>query len=75
VQLCWQERSLVQMQAMTDAELDAYLASRQWRENSGAYAILEQGDPHVKVVEGSVTNVIGLPMETLERVLPSFKTL
>jgi predicted house-cleaning NTP pyrophosphatase (Maf/HAM1 superfamily) len=30
---------------------------------------MQEGDPHVQVVEGSVTNVIGLPMETLARVL------
>ncbi len=65
VQMIWQERSLVYMKAMTDAEMDVYLATREWRNNSGAYAIQEEGDPYVQVVQGSVTNVIGLPMETL----------
>ena len=65
VQLIWQERSLVRFQALSDDELTSYLATRQWQNNSGAYAILEQGDPYVRVVEGSVTNVIGLPLETL----------
>jgi len=66
VQLLWQERSLVQMTAMDEAELERYLDTREWANNSGAYAILEEGDPHVCVVEGSVTNVIGLPLESLE---------
>ena len=65
VQLAWQERSVVAFRAMTDAELDEYLATRSWKEHSGAYAIREEGDPYVRVVEGSVTNVIGLPLETL----------
>ena len=65
VQLVWQERSLVEFRAMTDAELDNYLATRSWKQHSGAYAIEEEGDPYVRVVEGSVTNVIGLPLETL----------
>jgi septum formation protein len=69
LQLIWQERSLVRMRAMTDAEMDLYLATREWRNNSGAYAIMQEGDPHVQVVQGSVTNVIGLPMETLTQVL------
>ena len=47
----------------------ANLAKRQWRNNSGAYAILERGDPYVSVTNGSVSNVIGLPMETLTQVL------
>ena len=65
VQMIWQERSLVEFRAMTDAELDAYLATRSWKQHSGAYAIEEEGDPYVRVVEGSFTNVIGLPLETL----------
>ena len=54
---------------LTDAEIDAYLATRIWQGYSGAYAIQEEDDPYVRVVEGSVSNVIGLPMETLARVL------
>jgi septum formation protein len=66
VQLIWQERSLVHFTALDDEEIEQYLQKREWRNNSGAYAIFERGDPYVRVVEGSVTNVIGLPMETLQ---------
>jgi septum formation protein len=66
VQLIWQERSLVHFTALDDEETERYLRTRQWQNNSGAYAILEEGDPYVRVVEGSITNVIGLPMETLQ---------
>lgn len=69
VQLCWQEMSLVAFQAITDAELDEYLATRQWEGCSGAYAIQEHNDPLVRVVRGSVSNVIGLPMETTGKAL------
>lgn len=71
LQLVWQERSLVHFAAMGDEEMERYLATREWKNNSGAYAILEQGDPHVRVPHGSVTNVIGLPMESLARYLPA----
>jgi septum formation protein len=57
------------MIAMSDEEMDVYLKTRQWANNSGAYAILEEGDPHLSVVEGTVSNVIGLPMETTLKVL------
>jgi septum formation protein len=70
VQLVFQERSLVAFKALTDSELDGYLATRQWEGCSGAYAIQDGDDPFVRMVEGSRSNVIGLPMETLERVLP-----
>jgi septum formation protein len=69
VQLAWQEVSRVAMKALTDAEIDRYLATRTWQGCSGAYAIQEKDDPHVRVVEGSISNVVGLPMETLGRVL------
>jgi septum formation protein len=64
LQLAWQEVSRVAFRRLSDAELDAYLATRIWQGCSGAYAIKEEGDPYVRVVEGSVSNVIGLPMET-----------
>jgi nucleoside triphosphate pyrophosphatase len=71
-QLAWQERSLVSFQRMTEGELQEYLATRSWQGCSGAYAILEKDDPYVSLVEGSLSNVIGLPMETLEKALPWF---
>ena len=69
MQFAWQEVSRVAMKAMTGAEIDAYLATRTWEGCSGAYAIQEGHDPYVRVVAGSVSNVIGLPMESLEKVL------
>ena len=69
LQLAWQEVSHVTMKPMTDAEISDYLQTRQWEGCSGAYAIQEENDPLLSV-EGSVTNVIGLPMESLERWLP-----
>ncbi len=68
-QLCWQERSLVRMKALSDAEIESYLVSRKWEGCSGAYALEFPDDPYLKVVEGSVSNVIGLPMESLEKAL------
>jgi septum formation protein len=64
-QLIWQERSLVRIVPLDEAGMDQYLALRQWRNNSGAYAVEEGHDPYVRVVEGTVSNVIGLPMESL----------
>jgi septum formation protein len=69
LQVAWQERTRVAFAPLPDAELDRYLATRSWRGHSGSYAIQEKDDPYVRVVEGSMSNVIGLPMETLEGVL------
>lgn len=70
LQICWQEKSRVFFKKFTSAELDAYLATRTWQGCSGAYAIQEEGDPFVQIVEGSMSNVIGLPMESIARLLP-----
>jgi septum formation protein len=75
LQLCWQERSLVHMRPLTDAELDAYIATNEWVGCSGGYALKEPSDPFLTVTHGSTANVIGLPIETLGRVLVPFGTL
>jgi septum formation protein len=69
MEYAWQEVSCVRMAPLSDAEIDNYLSLRTWRGCSGAYAIQENADPYIQVLSGSITNVIGLPMETLEVVL------
>lgn len=75
VQIAWQEKSDVFFRKLSKDEMDAYLATRQWQGCSGAYAIQEENDPFVEVRRGSVSNVIGLPMETLERLLGKVREL
>lgn len=75
VQLIWQECTRLFFRALSSAELDAYLATNTWVGRSGAYAIQEKNDPFLSIVEGSLTNVIGLPMESLERNLISLDVL
>jgi septum formation protein len=69
LQIAWQELSRVHMKPLADSEIEDYLETRQWEGCSGAYAIQEENDP-LLTVDGSVTNVIGLPMESLSRWLP-----
>jgi septum formation protein len=68
-QLTWQELSRVRMKPLTDDEIEAYLTTRKWEGCSGAYAIQMPTDPYLTVVEGSVSNVIGLPTESLSQAL------
>jgi septum formation protein len=72
LQIAWQEVSRVHFKKLSQQELDGYLATRTWQGCSGAYAIQEQDDPFVHLVSGSVSNVIGLPMESLARYLHEF---
>lgn len=68
VQLAWQEVTRVHMRAMTGRELDDYIAAGQWVNRSGAYAIQENDS--LLTIEGSFSNVVGLPLESLARYLP-----
>ncbi len=74
-QLCWQERSLVRMKALSDAEITAYLKTRKWEGCSGAYSIEFPHDPYLTIEEGSTSNVVGLPMESLAKALEWMKTI
>jgi septum formation protein len=54
---------------MNGKKIEEYLDTRIWEGCSGSYAIDGEGDPVVQVVRGSVSNIVGLPMESLTQVL------
>jgi len=64
------EVTWVRMAPMSEAELDGYIATCGWRDKAGAYAIQEGGDRFIQSIEGSESNVIGLPTELVERLVP-----
>jgi septum formation protein len=41
-------------------------------DKAGAYAIQEKGDLIIEKISGSFSNVVGLPMERLQRLLSSW---
>jgi septum formation protein len=45
--------------------LEAYLASGEWRDRAGAYAVQGLGSALVGRVHGDLSNVIGLPVALL----------
>jgi len=63
------DATTVHMGPMSAAEIHAYVTSGEAMGKAGAYAIQETGDRFVERIEGSFTNVVGLPMELLERML------
>jgi len=48
----------------------AYLASGEWRDRAGAYAVQGLGSMLVERVEGDLSNVIGLPVALLLDLVP-----
>ena len=55
--------SEVTFKSISDAEIDAYLATGEPFDKAGAYAVQGKGRVLVDRVTGSLTNVIGLPMD------------
>ncbi|HMO36872.1 MAG TPA: Maf family protein, partial [Gemmatales bacterium] len=72
VQVAWQELSELYFKALSPSELGHLLAARVWEGKAGGYGIESHGDPYLTVRRGTVSNVIGLPMESLQQVLSWF---
>ena len=63
------ETTEVTMRPMSQAEIEAYVDSGEAMGKAGAYAIQETGDRFVERIDGSFSNVVGLPLELLQRLL------
>lgn len=63
------ERSLVRMTEITDDEVDRYVATGEPIDKAGSYALQGIGAMFVESVEGSPSNVIGLPLHVAVRLL------
>jgi len=53
---------------MTDESLEAYLVSHQWEGKAGAFGY-QDGVDWLEIVEGSESNVVGLPLELLAKMM------
>lgn len=59
----------VHMRAYSDDEIEAYIATGDPFDKAGSYAIQHEGFHPVERIEGSYSNVVGLPLETLKAAL------
>lgn len=59
---------------LTAVQIAEHIKSESWRDKAGAYAIQESGDEFIERIEGSLTNVMGLPMELLQRLFENLKS-
>lgn len=54
--------SIVTFKRLSDGELDAYLATGEWRGKAGGYAIQGHAEALVRALSGSHSGVVGLPL-------------
>jgi septum formation protein len=64
------ERTTVEFRELGDAEKERYVEFGEWRGRSGGYAIQTLGSTLVARIEGSVSNVVGLPVGLLFELAP-----
>ena len=60
----------VRFRELREGAIARYLASGEWRDRAGGYAIQELGAMLVEGIEGDYFNVVGLPVAALLRLAP-----
>jgi septum formation protein len=50
------------MKRLTQDEIDSYLASGEWHGKAGGYAIQGRAAAFIPAINGSYSNVVGLPL-------------
>jgi len=64
------ERTAVTFKELSEAEKERYVAFGEWEGRSGGYAIQTLGSTLVERIDGSVSNVVGLPVGLLFELAP-----
>ena len=59
------ELTEVTFRALSDADIDDYVALREWEGRAGGYAIQGRGAVLVRSINGDYLNVVGLPLARL----------
>ncbi len=59
----------VRFKRLSKAEIEAYIGSREWRDKAGGYAIQGLAGAFVQRIDGSYTNVVGLPLTEIVNML------
>src|SRR3954471_16729624 len=54
--------SIVAFKHLSEAELSAYVASGEWQSKAGGYAIQGRAEALIRMLSGSWSNVVGLPL-------------
>jgi septum formation protein len=69
-----QETTRVWMRGLAASELDAYLDEDDWKDKAGGYGIQSRAAGLVTRIEGSYTNVVGLPLAQVIEYLRGLET-
>jgi septum formation protein len=59
----------VEFLTLSDAEIDNYIETNEWEGRAGAYSINDKASLFISKINGSSSNVIGLPMHKIYEIL------
>jgi len=71
-EICKSDTTVVYPGKMTEEQISQHIKTGRWHDKAGAYAIREKDDPFIERIDGSLTNVMGLPMKLLNSLLRKF---
>lgn len=63
--------TMVQFARLTNKDIEHYIASKEWEGKAGGYAIQGLAEAFIPRINGSVSNVIGLPLAKTKNMLAS----
>jgi septum formation protein len=66
------ERTSVRFRSLSDRQIGLYLASGEWRDRAGGYAVQGLGSMLVEKIDGDLANVIGMPIQAFAQLAPEF---
>lgn len=69
------EITTVYFETLTDAEIDAYIATNEPMDKAGAYAIQGRAARWIPRIDGCYFNVVGLPLARLTTLLAGFSAI
>jgi len=66
------DTTVVNPRKMSERQISRHIQSGAWQGKAGAYAIQQGSDKFIEKIEGSRSNVMGLPMELVTKMLERF---
>ncbi|MHC4075278.1 MAG: Maf family protein [Planctomycetota bacterium] len=68
IEITESDTTIVYPKSLSAKQIAEHIESETWQGKAGAYAI-QENDEFIERIEGSFTNVMGMPMELLEKLL------
>jgi len=65
----------VTFKRLNKQEIEEYLSTNEWKDKAGAYAIQGYAEKFIKRINGSYSNIVGLPLFETFNILKSYKLI